>query len=60
SWTGKVERVGGWVARKRSVVLEPGEVNDIRTLECLITLDGSTEGLLIGQRVRVRVGREGR
>jgi multidrug resistance efflux pump len=58
TWTGKVERVGAWVARKRSIVLEPGEVNDIRTVECVITLDGPTDGLLIGQRVRVRIGRE--
>jgi multidrug resistance efflux pump len=56
TWTGTVERVGNWVARKRSVVLEPGEVNDVRTIECVIRLDGPTDGLLIGQRVRVRIG----
>jgi hypothetical protein len=56
TWTGKVLRVGNWVARKRSVVLEPGEVNDVRTVECVVTLD-NPQGLLVGQRVRVRVGK---
>jgi len=56
TWAGTVERVGSWVARKRSAVLEPGEVNDVRTVECVIRLEGPTDGLLIGQRVRVRIG----
>lgn len=54
---GTVERVGSWVARKRSLALEPGEMNDVRTVECVIVLDGPTESLLIGQRVRVRIAR---
>lgn len=55
--SGTVERIGNWVARKRTMVLEPGEMNDVRTVECVIVLDGPSEGLLIGQRVRVRIGR---
>ena len=58
TWTGRVQRVGSFVARRRSILLEPGEVNDVRTVECVIALDGSTEGLLVGQRMRVRIGRE--
>ena len=58
TWTGTVLRVGNWVARKRSVVLDPGEVNDVRTVECVIALDGNPEGLLVGQRMRVRIGKE--
>jgi multidrug resistance efflux pump len=58
TWTGTVLRVGNWVARKRTVVLDPGEVNDVRTVECVIALDGSPEGLLVGQRMRVRIGKE--
>jgi multidrug resistance efflux pump len=54
---GTVERVGNWVARKRTMVLEPGEMNDVRTVECVIRLDGPTDGLLVGQQVRVRIGR---
>ncbi|AMV26091.1 Inner membrane protein YibH [Gemmata sp. SH-PL17] len=58
AWTGRVQRVGAFVARKRSSLFEPGEVNDVRTVECLVVLDGPTEGLLVGQRVRVRIGKE--
>jgi multidrug resistance efflux pump len=58
TWTGTVLRVGNWVARKRTVLLDPGEVNDVRTVECVIALDGSPDGLLVGQRMRVRIGKE--
>lgn len=57
TWTGKVLRVGNWVARKRTVLLDPGEVNDVRTVECVVSLDGNTDGLLVGQRMRVRIGK---
>jgi len=57
TWTGTVLRVGNWVARKRTVVLDPGEVNDVRTVECVIALDSTPEGLLVGQRMRVRIGK---
>ncbi len=58
AWTGRVKQVGAFVARRRSVLLEPGEVNDVRTIECVITLEGNTDGLLVGQRMRVRIGKE--
>jgi multidrug resistance efflux pump len=54
---GTVSRVGQWVARKRAVVLEPGELGDVRTVECVIGLDSPPPDLLVGQRVRVRIGR---
>lgn len=57
TWTGSVLRIGNWVARKRNLLLEPGEMNDVRTVECLITLDGKTDELLVGQRMRVRIRR---
>ena len=57
-WSGRVQRVGAFVSRRRSILLEPGEVNDVRTVECVIVLDGSGDGLLIGQRMRVRIGKE--
>ncbi len=56
-WTGRLKRVSGWVARRRSIVLEPGELNDVRTVECLVELDPPKEPLLVGQRVRVRFTR---
>ena len=54
-WKGRVKQVAGWVAARRSYVLEPGEINDVRTVECVIELDGPTDRLWIGQRMRVRI-----
>jgi multidrug resistance efflux pump len=54
-WKGHVKRVAQWVAQRRTHILEPGEINDIRTLECVIELDSPTDGLWIGQRMRVRI-----
>jgi multidrug resistance efflux pump len=51
-WHGKVARVSDWYTQRRSVLLEPLQYNDVRTLECIIQLD-SQKGLRIGQRVRV-------
>ncbi|MFN4258625.1 MAG: HlyD family secretion protein [Gemmataceae bacterium] len=57
-WKGKVKRISNWFARRRSMLLEPGQLNDVRTLECVIELDQEanpkTPPLRIGQRVRVR------
>jgi multidrug resistance efflux pump len=63
-WRGRVARVSDWFARQRSVLLEPGQLNDVRTLECIIRL--SPEGrkdrppLRIGQRVRVTILKQDR
>ena len=54
-WEGRVIYVSDWLARKRSILLEPGQLNDVRTLECIIKLEGSDTGLRIGQRVRVNI-----
>lgn len=53
--TGRVASIAKWVARRRTMVLEPGEVNDVRTVECVVVLDGTTADLFIGQRMRVRI-----
>jgi multidrug resistance efflux pump len=58
TWTGRVESVGQLVAPRKTILLEPGELNDVRTIECVIALDGKPDGLLVGQRMRVRIGRE--
>lgn len=55
TWTGKVQSVSNWVAQKRSIVLEPGVLNDVRTVECVIAFDTPPEGLLVGQRMRVTI-----
>src|SRR5262249_2973485 len=38
-WKGKVERVGDWFGPRRSVILEPFQSNDQRSLECIISLE---------------------
>jgi multidrug resistance efflux pump len=58
-WKGRVKQIARWVAQRRSFVLEPGELNDVRTVECVIELDPPAEGLWIGQRMRVRIVRGG-
>jgi multidrug resistance efflux pump len=52
-WTGKVVRVGDWMAHRRSILPDPSQFHDIRTLECIISLDPDQPPLRIGQRVRV-------
>lgn len=54
-WTGRVRTVAGWVAQKRSILLEPGEMNDVRTTEVVIDLDKSSDILRIGQRMIIRI-----
>lgn len=60
-WRGTVARLSDWYAQRRSILLEPGQLNDVRTLEAIIRLDSSQPPdpqrppLRIGQRVRVIV-----
>jgi multidrug resistance efflux pump len=53
-WTGKVVGVSRWVAQRRTLILEPGEINDVRTLEAVIEPDDD-DGLVIGQRMRITI-----
>jgi multidrug resistance efflux pump len=53
-YRGKVTRISDWFSHRRSMLQEPMQFNDVRTLECIITLDpGEKSTLRIGQRVRV-------
>jgi multidrug resistance efflux pump len=54
-WRGKVLRVSDWYTHRRSILQEPFQFNDVRTLECLVTLDPGQPPLKIGQRVRVTI-----
>jgi HlyD family secretion protein len=56
TWKGKVTRISDWYTHRRSILQEPFQFNDVRTLECLITLDPGQPALRIGQRVRVALG----
>ena len=55
AWRGTVKHLAGWVAQKRAAVLEPGELSDVRTVECVVAVEPGGEPLRIGQRMRVRI-----
>jgi multidrug resistance efflux pump len=55
-WHGEVQRISDWFTQRRSIRFEPKQLNDVRTLECIIKLD-DPKGLRIGQRVRVIFGK---
>jgi multidrug resistance efflux pump len=55
-WTGRVVRLSDWYSHRRSVLQEPLQFNDVRTLECLIQIDPNQPPLRIGQRMRVTIG----
>ena len=52
---GKILKLSRYVAQRRSMLLDPGEINDVRTLECVVGISGDTSPLIIGQRLRVRI-----
>jgi multidrug resistance efflux pump len=54
TWKGKVTRVSKWVAQRRTLILEPGEINDVRTLEAVVEPDDDKD-LVIGQRMRITI-----
>jgi multidrug resistance efflux pump len=56
TWRGKVARVSNWITQRRSIMQEPFQFTDVRTVETLITLEPGQQPLRIGQRVRVRIG----
>jgi hypothetical protein len=45
-----------WYTPRRSIIQEPLQFNDVRTLECIIQLDPDQQMPRIGQRVRVKLG----
>lgn len=55
-WKGKVDRIADWITQRRSVLNDPLEFTDIRTVEVVIALNSGQPPLRIGQRVRVRIG----
>jgi multidrug resistance efflux pump len=56
-WEGEVKSVSDWFAPRRSILLEPRQFNDIRTLECIIKLKPGQPPLKIGQKMRVTLGK---
>jgi HlyD family secretion protein len=56
SWRGRVGRVAGWYNQRRTVLHDPSQLIDVRTLECVITLDPDQPRLRLGQSVRINIG----
>jgi multidrug resistance efflux pump len=54
-WKGEVKSISKWYAPTRSPVIEPFRYNDVRTLECIIRVEGGGSAKLIGQRVRAKI-----
>jgi multidrug resistance efflux pump len=52
-WHGRVLRISDWYTQRRSVMQDPLQLNDVRTLECILAVDAGQAPLRIGQRVRV-------
>jgi multidrug resistance efflux pump len=58
-WRGRVQRVSDWYAERRAKLQEPFQFNDVRTLECLVSVDPGQPPLRIGQRMRVIIKQGG-
>ena len=57
TWRGRVTRISDWYTERRQVAEEQQQLKDVRTLECIVTLDPGQKRLRIGQRVRVTISR---
>lgn len=55
AWTGRIQRIGDWYSPRRSNLFEPLQMNDVRTLECIVSVDPGGEPLRIGQRMRISI-----
>jgi multidrug resistance efflux pump len=53
-WRGKVRRISDWYTRRRSILHDPLEMQDVRTLECIIEPEAGAP-LRIGQKMRVTI-----
>lgn len=55
TWKGKVTKIGGLYTHRRSILMDPGQMNDVRTMECIIEVETNDKlrPLLIGQKMRV-------
>jgi hypothetical protein len=57
TWRGRVSRISDWYTDRREIAEEHLQLRDVRTLECLISLEPGQHPLRIGQRVRVTIKR---
>jgi multidrug resistance efflux pump len=54
-WSGKVLRLSDWYTHRRVILPEPTQYNDVRTLECLVSINPGPKRPRIGQRMRVTI-----
>jgi membrane fusion protein (multidrug efflux system) len=55
-WKGTVERISDIIGTRRMVILEPGQLNDVRTCECIIHVEADPDHpLRLGQVMIVRI-----
>jgi multidrug resistance efflux pump len=52
---GTVDYISSWIALRRNQVEDPRGKTDVRTMECIVRIDGDAAGLRIGQNVRVLI-----
>ncbi|HVJ81970.1 MAG TPA: biotin/lipoyl-binding protein [Planctomycetia bacterium] len=52
---GTVDFLSSWIALRRNQVEDPRGKTDVRTMECIVKIDGDAAGLRIGQNVRVLI-----
>jgi multidrug resistance efflux pump len=57
-WRGTVRRVSDWYTRRRSIMHDPLEAQDVRTVECIIEPESAAR-LRIGQKLRVTIASVG-
>jgi multidrug resistance efflux pump len=55
TWEGRVSSLSEAYQQKRLKILEPFMTNDVRTLECIVTITPGPSPLRIGQRMRVKI-----
>jgi len=54
-WSGKVLRVSDWYTQRRVILQEGPSLHDVRTVECLISLDPDQTAPRLGLRVQVTI-----
>jgi multidrug resistance efflux pump len=54
NWRGKLRRVSDWYTRRRAIMQDPLEAQDVRTVECIIEPEFAPP-LRIGQKLRVTI-----
>jgi multidrug resistance efflux pump len=53
TWSARVDRIGDWYTHRRSMSLEPMQLNDVRTLEVILKFTTPNPSVRIWQRVLV-------